>query len=68
MRLGDRAGQRALDRQDAEVGFVTCHGFRDCREIGQRYQFRLVIREEAIAGCGAVCALAPRICDSNSHE
>ena len=61
MRLGDRPGDRALDREHAGLDAAGADGRDDVRE--RRHRLRLRLREEQPARSGAVCALAARVGD-----
>ena len=62
VRLGDRARQRALDRQHAERDRAARRRLDDRVERRQRDELR--VREEAVAGCGAVRAVAAGVADA----
>jgi hypothetical protein len=56
VRLGDRAGERALDREDADVDAAIGYRRDDGGEAPQRAQVRL--RKQRVARSGAVRAFA----------
>jgi hypothetical protein len=66
MRLVDRPGQRALDRQDAECDVALCRRFDHGGEAGQRNELGTG-RKEVVAGRRAVRTVTARIGDVHFH-
>jgi hypothetical protein len=64
--LGDGTGERALDRQDAELNLAAGCGLDDRREARQGDEVRAV-REEPVARGGGMRAVAARVSDADSH-
>ena len=62
MRLGDRAGERALDRQDADVDRAVRRRLRDRGEAREGDELRGVA-EQTVAGGRAVGAVPSRVAD-----
>ena len=66
VRLVDRAGQRALDREDAEGDLSVCRRRHHRREARQRDELGAG-RKQVVAGRGAVRAVTAWIGDVHSH-